>query len=200
MNRLKIGDEVWACAFRMSKKFNRVKFNLRPTKGILAGYDMDTRPSADGKKDPVLFLPYNEDGNPIYKNRYWVDVDVAVTRTEEDARAAYRKYVLDAVRVMLDRAQGALSYIGDAPSDWAERTYGNLSRSLKEPSDDGWTVGFAVDGRYYVHVSKDAETVEEARALAESAMMFDAEMGLLECIGWKPVNCEDPDGNLVDLD
>ena len=74
-----------------------------------------------------------------------------------------------------------------------------VEKKIKEKVDGmmkTFTVGFAVEGRYYVTVKAlNAEDAKE-RAMNE---VFDADFGDLEDIDSDPINAEDERGNLVDF-
>lgn len=60
-----------------------------------------------------------------------------------------------------------------------------------------YIVSIAVDGRIDVEVN--ANSLEEARELAEKEFYYTADIGELDCIGHKVVNATDENGVLTDF-
>lgn len=79
------------------------------------------------------------------------------------------------------------------PSDNCQAAEPEIPGDLNQPI---YSVGFAVDGRFYARVhAADAQA-----AVKEATYAFqDADFGELECIDAQAVNVEDEDGNLTDL-
>ena len=207
-----VGDHVWGCAFELSKKKFKVKQDMKPTYGVITDQDFNTK--CDSQKPytgmyELRFVPLDEDGNLRFHRWKIVDLTASVYETKERAEAIYKEMILKEISRLLFKGQRILdTYIQDGPdvSGWWEQVYDDLTKRICSTTpaaysnNDGlaeFTVGFAVDGRYYAHVR--AKDPDEAKSRANDAFM-DADFGELECIDSKPINCEDDAGNVTDYD
>lgn len=98
------GSVAWGCMFEPSKKFTKIKSDIKPVKGIVTS--------------ETKFMVLDEGNEPDYTKEYDVHIDVCVFATEEKAIEMYNQMVIEVAKEQATHARKTMrSFI---PASWAK--------------------------------------------------------------------------------
>ncbi|MBD5584440.1 MAG: hypothetical protein HDQ88_05110, partial [Clostridia bacterium] len=98
------GSTAWGCMFEPSKKFTKIKSDIKPIKGIVTPDN--------------TFMVLDEDNKPNYTKEYHLHTEICVFTTEEKATEMYNHMVIDVAEEQITMARRTMRNF--IPASWSK--------------------------------------------------------------------------------